>query len=264
MNESVNTHSRRHDHDRTDRPPSSTSVSERLERCLSEWAQLGVGFPVAPSGTTPDIERLLVETVRCGRAHARLLLMASTWLIRHGASVARHRLAVIARAELDVVERAVLGFLLSSADVGAGCRRFREALAACFPLDDIQPLFTAHARHPALLRRLQENATELSRRWGLLAEPIEAKFDALRPMSWVLRRNPELALRTDLGGDLRCSILLELAADPAAGESELALARRCGASRIAVRNALDRLESAGHVVRPHHGRCRQVRLVSAA
>jgi len=238
-----------------------------LDRCLADWARLGVGFAVAASGQTPDLERLIVRTIQHGRSHARLLIMAATWLSRHGAAVARHRLATIARAELGSTELAILGLLLTSIDAtGNGCRRFREALVVCAPIQRPQPLFMAHARHPTLRDRLDRRASALSRRWGVLAEAFELKYDALRPTRWILERNPEFVMRSDLGGDLRCSILVELANDPGAGASELELARRCGASRIAVRNALDRLELAGHVVRPTRaqsgGRCRPVRRVA--
>ena len=75
----------------------------------------------------------------------------------------------------------------------------------------------------------------------------------------MLARNPALAARAALEGDLRASILAEIEAVRARAAaatvpSELELARRCGASRQAIRKALERLEMSGLVVRRKVGR----------
>ena len=268
---------------------SSGQVSRGAASVTAAWARLGASFAVAPAAETPDVERLIVETVREGRDNARLLIMAAAWLRRHGACVARHRLAQLAQSMLGESERAVLGWLLEessraaegsvksafAADEGSttGKRsrsaglpspgRFREAQAVCRPARRLQPVFRVHERHPAILERLAAVSSPTARRWNLLAEPIDAKPDALRSREWVWANNAELTLRALLGGDLRASILAVLTHDETAGASELELARRCCASRAAVRDALLRLEEAGLVRRTHVGRRREIRLAGA-
>lgn len=143
-------------------------------------------------------------------------------------------------------------------------RGFREVLAVCRPASRIQPVFDVHRRHPALLVRLGAQGSAVARRWNLLAEPLAPKADALRHPEWIRANNPTLATRALLGGDLRASILAALQHDEAAGASELELARRCCASRAAVREALDRLELAGLVRRSRTGRRRPIVLVGVA
>ena len=226
----------------------------------SAWCRIGAGFNVAPASSTPDLEELLVETVRAGRDNARLIVIAATWLSRFGGLVARHRLRRMAIERLDAVGRAVLGLLLDTVREHTRSAHFNEVIAVCRPLPSAEPLFHVHDRHPALRDRLERRATALSRRWNLLAEPIELKPDALYAPSWVMRLNPSFALRADYEGDLRCSIVEEILRDPGAGDSELELARRCGATRTAVRHALDRLALAGRVERERVGRRSAVRV----
>lgn len=282
--------------------------ARRADRLFADWARLGVGFASAPSAATPDVERLIIDTVRHGREHARLLVMAATWLRVYGSLVARHRLAQLARTELGETERAILGWLLDEAgrmpstqygleagsikaskvtppgaalgaaagspanvEPGGGVRggtrggaRFREVLAVCRPATRTQPVFRVHERHAALHDRLDRAASPVARRWNLLAEALEPKLDSLRASSWLLSSNPSLTLRALLGGDLRASILAAIERDEAAGASELELARRCGASRAAVRDALARLTLAGMIERTHVGRRKSIQLVRAA
>jgi len=305
----------------------SGSADAQLAQLVRAWARLGAAFNVAPSRSTPDLERLLIETVRTGRGHARLLTMTVTWLSYYGILVARHRLARMAVERLTGEERAILAWLFEEAASHARRRpahaehaehaehaahvehaehvvhaahaapdapethrssvtipriagppatpritvkgsgdtslaigtigrtfRARELLAVCRPATTRVPVFMVDSRHPVLLRRLAERSSAIARRWNVLAGPIDRKPDALRPAAWILAHNPSLGVRGLLEGDLRASILAAIEHDPGAGASELELARRCGASRAAVRQALSRLELAGLVLRWHVGR----------
>ncbi|MFO0875214.1 MAG: hypothetical protein U0575_14755 [Phycisphaerales bacterium] len=223
-----------------------------LDRIVRDWARIGASFNVEPAPATPDLEQLIVDTVRAGRDHARLLIVAATWLRAYGALVARHRLARLAVSQLGETERAILGWLIDES-LGAN-RRYREVRAVCRPASRLRSVFRVHERHADLLERLERSASPHARRWNLLAESLPDKPDALRATAWILRNNPSLALRALLEGDLRASILAAIEHDGDAGASELELARRCGASRAAVRNALTRLELAGHVDRRRVGR----------
>jgi hypothetical protein len=224
--------------------------SHDLDVVAAQWARLGAGFNIEPAATTPDVERLLLNTARLAQDHARLLIMAVTWLARYGAVVARHRLCHLVVAELEPSARAVLGLLLESVAKANRTRHFNIVIEACAPAAEPGPLLAAERANDLLHERSRRRASELSRRWNLWFEPFELKADALRPTSWVIANNPALRQRADFHGDLRCSILETLRTQPEAGRSELALARLCGATRAAVRAALEKLAMAGYVLRP--------------
>ena len=234
-------------------------IETRLRALTRRWARLGAAFAVSPAPQTPDIERLLIDTARLAAHESRLFIMAATWLLEFGSLVAKHRLRALARAELEPEYHEVLGLMLDLVRQENGTRHFNEVIEVCRPADavadasdddeEIPPLFDVYRDRPRLLRRLRRAASPVSRQWGRLAEPMEFKPDALRSRPWLIARNPSLRLRADLGGDLRCSILLTLADRPEAGASEMVLARACGVTRRAVRLALDQLELAGRVLR---------------
>lgn len=247
---------------------------DHVDHVVSAWARLGAGFNIEPADHTPDLERLVIDSVRVGREHARVLIVAAAWLRRHGAMVARHRLARMAVAELGDTERAILGWLLDevgqagpaghAGHAGLAGLAFREVRAVCRPVPRPRPVFFVHERHPELLERVARNTTPLARRWNLLAEPFDDKPDALRAAAWILSKNPSLKVRALLEGDLRASILAAIAHDDDAGASEMELARRCGASRAAVRQALTRLEFAGQIDRRRIGRNVKISLARVA
>src|SRR5439155_19256809 len=86
------------------------------------------------------------------------------------------------------------------------------------------------------------------------------KDDALRPDRWVAEHNPSLYERALTGGDLIASVLIECESDNGVIESESELARRCGASRPAVRDATRRLRLAGRLRTVQRGRSNSVEL----
>jgi hypothetical protein len=85
-------------------------------------------------------------------------------------------------------------------------------------------------------------------------EPFEPRLDAMRPADWIARRNPSLALRALCGGDLVATIAADVECGANQFDSEAALARRFGASRSEVRDALRKLELAGVVRHKKKGR----------
>jgi hypothetical protein len=244
------------------------SDDKSMRELSARWARAGAMFDVEPTSTTPDLERLLLDTARQARADARLLVMAATWLTRYGSLVARHRLNQLVGHELAPSDRVVLGFLLELVRNETDTSHFNGVIALCREcagnrrdnLVDFPPLFEVYRGRPALLARLGRQGSALARSWGMLADPIEFKLDALRPARWVVGRNPSFRMRADLGGDLRCSVLITLEHDPDAGRSESNLARECGVTRRALRLALDQLEMAGRIEYERKGNRKVIRL----
>jgi hypothetical protein len=227
-----------------------------INSVASRWARLGVMLNVEPSDRTPDLERLLLDSARAAPANSRLFVLAATWLTRYGDAVAKHRLARLVRDELEPEHRPTLGFLLDwvRRRGSANTKRFNRAIRACGRKVDERPLFDVERRNPALAELARQRASPLSRKWGRWAAEFDLKDDALRPEEWVIDQNPSLRARLLVGGDLRASVLAECeaAGGPIASESELA--RRCGASRPAVREAVRTLRLAGLVRAAQQGR----------
>lgn len=209
---------------------------------------------------TPDIERLLLDTARVASWNSRLFVLAAGWLALYGDYVAKHRLARLVADELESEYRPTLGLLLDWAKArgGANGSRFNLAIKACGRPADARPLFEVERRNPALARLAERRASALSRKWGRWAGDFDLKADALRPPEWVATHNPSLHERALTGGDLLASVLAECEADAAGIRSEAELARRCGASRPAVRDALRRLRLAGRVRPVRRGRANAV------
>jgi hypothetical protein len=245
------------------RTRSAAPATHALDDLLARWSRLGVAFDVEPSRRTPDLERLIIDTAARAGESARLVGMAATWLGRFTMLVARHRLRALVKRELPDEHAPALGLILETAGRFARSRHFDSAIAACDAalrrVDPTpQPLFEAQRGSPAMAKLAERRASDLSRRWRRWAQDIECRDDALRLPLWIMQHNPSLRLRADLGGDLRASILATLEDDASAGASELELARRCGATRRALRLALDQLELAGHVERRAEGRRRMI------
>ena len=214
-----------------------------------QWARLGALFNVIPAPRSPDLERLLLDTVRQVPDNSRLFSMAATWLSQYATYVARHRLLHMVRAELEPDWRPHMGLLLETVADWSGFKLFASIVAACEPAERPQPLFSVQRQNQALWKLSQRHASELSKKWNLWMPPFEPKLDALRPPEWVLAMNPTLRDRADFRGDLRASIVEELRRNPSAGQSESALARACVATRVAVRHSLAQLQLTGRIVR---------------
>lgn len=247
-------------------PPISAatrSVAPLLdEHAAAAWTRLGASFNVPPATATPDLERLILDTTRLADRNLRLLIMAASWLASFPDYVAKRRLALLVRDELEDRFRPVLGFLLDWSQTHGRCRRnvFREALAHCRRAPTPGPLQHISRRNPALVRLAQQRASPLSRKWGCWMQEFELKDDALRPPQWIASANPSLALRAVTGGDLVATIAADALAGQCQFASESSLARRYGASRSAVRAALRKLALAGYAHQSTRGKSRPVTL----
>lgn len=224
----------------------SEASLDSLER---DWAQLGVLFACDPSGSAPDPEKLLLDTARKCPENARLLPLAVTWLVSYGQFIARHRLKRLVQDKLEAEPRAVLGLILDEAVRHSATRELLIVSDACRPLRAPVPLSRAQRDKPALARIAERRASELSRKWGVWSPPTELKPDAVRPVSWLLGRNPGYRERIIRKGDLRVSIIETLRRDlpKQRARSELALAKVSGATHAAVRKALAALVLEGSV-----------------
>ena len=232
------------------------TADERIASIAAQWARLGAMLNSPPAGRTPDIERLLLDTARVSPSNSRLFILAASWLTRYGDCVAKHRLARLIRDDLEPDHRPTIGLLLDWArrhdDINES--RFNRAIRACGRKRDDRPLFDVERGNPALAALARRRSSPLSRKWGRWMADFDVKADALRPAEWVVAHNPSLRPRLLTGGDLRASVLAECEAAESEIASESDLARRCGASRPAIRDALRTLRLAGMVRSTPRGR----------
>lgn len=227
----------------------------------SEWARIGAAFGAKPSDQTPDLERLLLDTARHLSQNARLFTMSLSWLSQYGDTlIAKHRLRHLIQHELEDDYHPIIGLLLDTLKSHTGTRHFNMAIQACRPARESMPLFEIERASEVLRKRSRKRATQLSKDWNLWAPPQQIKHDAIRPASWIIDKNPSLSFRASMKGDLRTTILIVLREIPDAGDSELALARNCTATRAAVRDALEDLELSGHITRRASGRKNTIEL----
>lgn len=223
-----------------------------IDEAVVDWTRIGVGFNISPTTMPVDTELLLLQTARVCPGMSRLFIMAATWLRRYGDLIGRHRLARLIHDELEPKHQPVLGLLLDIAQQGTHPLRFKSITDALPKAEKPYPVFEVEQISPFFIDRARGRASELALKWNLWVEPIELKFNALRPPSWVMAQHANLRTQADFRGDLRASILASLQFDDGAGQSELALARACGGSRSQVRNALTNLTLTGRVTRHKH------------
>lgn len=233
-----------------------------LDITIARWSRIGVLFGSRPARTSPDLERLLLDTARLAPGNARLFYPAVTWLSRYGNFVARHRLKWLVETELDAEHQPALGALLALAVKHGASRELLVAADACGPADAPRPLFDVQRRSTALVKIAQDHACAEGLRWNLWLPDEPPKLDALRPARWIIDQNPDYLDRIVRKGDLRCSILLTLHHDTPDGcvDSEVALARKCSANRIAIRSALDDLDREGYALRQPQPGARNIRI----
>jgi len=218
-----------------------------LDHVIARWTRIGVLFGGSADATTPDLERLLLDTARSAPGHARLFTSAVSWLARYDVFVARHRLKRLVRDELEPESGPVLGLILDLAIRHGASPTLNIAGNLCGRADPPRPLFDVHASSDVRRRLAERTACDAARARGLWAPDVSIKDDALRPGWWIVQRNPSYAERAIRKGDLRCTVLEALRRD-APGQavaSEQALMGLCAANRPAVAAALDDLEREG-------------------
>ena len=228
-------------------------MKHEIDNLIRDWARVGVLFGTRPSASSPDLERLLLNTARHAHAEPRLFSSAVTWLTEFGNFIARHRLKRLA-TELDPTSKPVLGLLIDLTVKHGATREFRSIAAICGKREEAGPLFEVHASTPARRQLAKNNACPEALKRNLWAPDVEPEPDVLRPASWALDNNPDYFNRIVRKGDLRATILEVLQRDlpDHTADSEVQLAELCGANRPAIRSALDDLEREGFELRSHH------------
>jgi len=212
------------------------------ESVLMRWARLGAAFNVTAAERTPDIERLLIDTAEALPDNARLFAVVVSWLCRNYRLVCRHRLAAFAGQIENREVLACLGLMLDIVKTRLDIDHFNIVIKKCKPLEEPMSLFSIDRKSKSLRAIAKSSACPDGIKWGLWCQDVQLKDEAVRSLEWIMARNRHLHSRAIFNGNLRASILETLTFDRQACESESSLARFCGVTRKAVREALDHLE----------------------
>lgn len=221
------------------------SDHQERTRLAAEWTRAGGGFMVAPASYAIDLERLVGRTAVAAPGDYRALAVATTWLAQHAELVNVRRLGKVA-GELQKLPAAVLGAMLDIArETTSAAERLEAVKRHCRPLEKPRALFDRTEANPVLRRFAKEAAMPAFEAWGLWQDEFTLKFDALRPISWILEHCPELRLRALYGANLEAEVMQVLDRGSA---TIAAIAREVEASYSATHAAVTRLEGRGSVV----------------
>jgi hypothetical protein len=221
------------------------SSDQERARLAREWARVGGGFMAKAASYPINLERLVGRTAVAAPKDYRALAVATTWLSQHAELVNVRRLGKVA-SELAALPSAILGAMIDIArETNPSVDRLRAAQRHCRPLRDPRALFDRTASNPMLRGFAKEGAMPAFEAWGLWQDELSLKFDALRPIGWILEHCGELRLRALYGPGLEAEIVQVLEREPA---TIAAIAREVDASYSATHAAVSRLEGRGTVL----------------
>lgn len=217
----------------------------------AQWARLGGGFTVAPARDPVDLERLIVTSARAAPCDARLFWVMASWIAVHHKLIDVRRLGRLLDAIQDDPGSAVAGAALDVALTLAGNVKSLKALRRhCRPMAHPRPLFEIVRENRVLSMVAKRECRPEFAAWGLWQHEISDKRDAVHPVHWILARCPEFRLRSLLGADLETAII-EIVSDTPSTISDLA--KRTGATRAAVHEAVANLTARGLTRKPREG-----------
>lgn len=254
-------------------------TDHELSAVAAQWTRMGASFGAAPATAPVDLEQLIVTTAHATPDDERLFVVAASWLAMHHAFVNGRRLAVMASRlsrgfrpvngdPADREQSAVLGAMLAwAADLAGGALSLKAATLRCRPLSPQQPLFRVTALFPSVATRIRACALPRFAAWGIWHTNDTPKFNAVRPVGWLLDHAPELRLRAIAGPTLEADVLaavllglpgaLPTARRAVPGVTVRDIAQGLGVSYAATRESAGKLVGRGLLTREHLG-ARQV------
>jgi MarR family protein len=222
----------------------------------AQWARIGGGFTVAPVAHRVDVEQLVVASARAAHADSRLFWVMASWMAEHIKLADVRRLGRLLdevaaggdRSPEEALASAAAGAAIDVALTlsGRAVKPLKALRQHCRPLGVPRPLFDVIARDRVLSMIAREECRPEFAAWGLWQHEISDKRDAIRSVSGILRACPELHMRSILGADLEATVMDIVQREPATASD---LARRTGATRAAVHEAVGNLIARGLAVK---------------
>ena len=221
------------------------------------WSRLGFSFGGEVASSASNLEAILVASLQQARGDSRLFLGAATWLHSYGFLVDGYDLVRRMGKTFSPPHSSLLAVLVSA----SSSPHLKGLLAHCEALPEEEILFDVMQQNEILRTKVTSSAIPRIRQWGLLVDDLELKPDSLRPISWVLRMNPELRIRALLGANLRAAVLNRLLTGPPPS-SLSSLARELDRSYPSVHAATGALLAAGLIHRETSGRAIRIHVPS--
>lgn len=172
-------------------------MTKQADNLASRWCRAGVLFNVTPASNHEpiDLEQLLIDTAEQCPHNPRLFIAAVTWLNRHSSWVDARRLNRLAVDQLGRNGQATLGLLIETAVEHGAAKELGDLTApGLHKASTPGPLFEVD--RDWFKDCAEAEATGLSKHWGRWCQPIELKPEILRPIEWVMAKNPTFRDRT--------------------------------------------------------------------
>ncbi len=226
----------------------TVSVASPLD---AQWTRIGGGFTVSPSLQRVDVEQLILASATAAPSDARLFWVMASWIARHFKLINMRRMGRVLDEVDDAFTSAVVGAAIDVALLMEGNLKPLVTLRGhCRALETPRVLFDVVRENRFLAKLAEDECHPVFAAWGLWQRDVTDKRDAIRPVSWVLRHCPEFRLRSLLGADLEAAIMDSVSLAPATISD---LARRTGATRAAVHEAVENLAARGLMKKPTEG-----------
>lgn len=193
-----------------------------LENLYKIWTRLGVGFNESFSKEgSIDLEKILVETAHAGREDSRLLFGMRGWLLKHHDLVNGSRLIRFLKEEK---ETAVLGAIVDSVVEQEPRSVLLSVKRYCKKRKEPEFVFSkiAQSKVESKVNRLENHP--VWKRWNLISNEMSVMEGAIHEKNYVLKHNPNLALRALFGAGTRAEIFSFFLKQKEANASEIARA----------------------------------------
>ncbi len=169
------------------------------------WSRLGVAFDTAPFfGSSIDLEDVLVKTSLEGRKDSRLLFGMRGWLLKHYELVNSARLICKIKS---CSSTAVLGAVIESVILEYPRSNLKYAIKYCHPLSQSDFVFDSVRYSKTISHLNQMENLPLWKKWNLISREMGDMHGAIREKKFVLKHNPQLALRALFGAGLKAEVL---------------------------------------------------------
>jgi hypothetical protein len=226
----------------------------------AQWARIGGGFTVAPARHRVDVEQLILASLKAAHTDSRLFWVTASWVAVHVKLLDVRRLGRLldqlpASSSESAEEELASAAAGAAIDValtltGTAVKPLRGLRHHCRPLAKPRPLFDVVARSRVLSTIARREGRPEFAAWGLWQHELSDKRDAIGSVSGILRRCPEFHMRSILGADLEATVMDMIRFEPATASD---LARRAGATRAAVHEAVANLAARGLAVKLAEG-----------
>ncbi len=179
---------------------------ELINKLMANWKHVGFRFNIGTSKDNIDIEKLIVETSRVGRNEPVLIWGMLAWIVQYGDLINVSRLSRL----LKEGDMAVLGAIIEIAISKGADNKLAHIAGKCKGNKQAEILFPIMKESKITEKIEKDDGLDVFKKWGLYCSNISDKSDALNTREFVLKHNPNLAIRALFGSNVKAEILYQL------------------------------------------------------